>query len=65
MLKIAGLPSNQKSTISIIGRNGNVIQSAICNTLVCNINVAQLHAGLYNAQIISNGKTQTVKFVKE
>ena len=65
VLKISGLSSNQKSVINIINRNGNVLQTAITQSSIYNFNVAQLHSGLYNVQVISNGKTQTIKFVKE
>lgn len=65
VLKISGLPVNQKATISIINRNGNVLQSATSYSSTYNMNVSTLRNGLYNVQVIINDKIQSLKFVKE
>ncbi len=64
LLKISGLP-NQKTILKVINRNGNVVQSATSNTSVYNLDVSRLPADLYTLQVISNGKTQTVTFIKQ
>lgn len=65
VLKISGLPANVKSTIKIINRNGNVLQTATAQNPTYNMNVSHLNNGVYSLTVTTNKETQSVKFIKQ
>ena len=48
VLKVSGLPANEKTVVNIVNRNGNVLQTVTAQSSAININVSALHSGLYN-----------------
>ena len=65
VIKVSGLPANQKTVVNIVNRNGNVLQTVTAQSSAININIQSLHSGLYSLNTIINGKAQSVQFIKE
>ncbi len=74
ILHVEGLSSSQKTTLTVVDFNGNIIVSrelspVPSNTGVVNngydLNVSSLHAGNYLLKIEMNGEVVTRQFVKE
>jgi len=64
-LQIQGLPSNQKTKITIVDFNGYTKMQTVVNNTSYNLNIASLKAGNYLLKIEMNDDVITKQFVKE
>lgn len=65
IIRISGLPANEKANISVVERNGNILLTAVASSSSYSLNIDRLHSGLYNLVVTVKGKTQTLQFLKE
>ena len=64
-LRIKGLPSNQKTKLSVIDFTGNLKLQATSNNSIYNLNIVALKAGNYMLKVEMNNDMFTKTFVKE
>ncbi|MBV9963977.1 MAG: T9SS type A sorting domain-containing protein [Parafilimonas sp.] len=64
-LQIQGLPSNQKTELTIVDITGNIKLQAVANASSYNLNITSLKQGNYLLKIEMNGEVVTKQFVKE
>lgn len=57
--------SNDKSDISIYSLNGNLVKQFVSNNVKNSFNVSDLNSGVYILNITSNGKSSSLKIVKQ
>jgi hypothetical protein len=65
VLKVEGLNTLSKTTLSLFNISGKLIQQATANSANYSFNIQKLSAGNYYITIQSGEKTATLKFVKE
>gem|GEM_PF-3504254 len=65
VLKLQGLNTNKKTTISIVDVQGKVVMKTTASNTSSSLNVKQLQAGTYLVKIESDNHVTTLKFVKE
>ena len=65
VLTLEGLTANNKTNISIISLQGNILAKTIANNSTYTWNIKQLPAGTYYVRIEAEKNVTTLKFVKE
>lgn len=65
ILRIEGFNAFNKTSISVIDMNGNIVLKTTSANNNCTLNIQRLSAGVYELKMESGGKTKTMKFVKE
>ncbi len=65
ILNVSGLKQLEKTTLTIINGQGNVLKSITVNANSYRLNVSQLPRGTYHIKIDSGGQSNTYQFIKE
>ncbi len=65
VLHVEGLSAGNKTTLTIINSQGNVLRKVIANGTSYELNVSTLKQGTYYLQVTQKEKTQSFQFIKQ